>query len=311
MSRCRVAVAAALALALVGALAADASAADKKMVIAYSNIADSDVFCLKIKEQFAKNAAANPNVEVVFTDAMLDNMKQLDQVDNFIVQKVDGIVLVPVDFAGITPAVEKANEAGIPVVCLVIASEGGEYTYVGSPNLEAGKLQGDYMREHLPKNAKILYLQGTLGLNHTHQRWDGFKKACLDQRPDIQLLSAQSGNFERDQGMKIAEDWIQAFPQFDAIVSANDQMALGAIQALKVANRLKGVLITGVDGVDDAMEAVKTGDMSQTILYNAPDVAKTGFDVMVGLVGGKTYPKEVFVPFVSVTKDNVDKYMAK
>lgn len=298
-----------MALLAVALLAAGASRAGEKIVIAYSNIADSDVFCLKIKEQFAKFAAQNPNVEVVFTDAMLDNMKQIDQVDNFIVQKVDGIVLVPVDFAGITPAVEKANEAGVPVVCLVIASEGGDYTYVGSPNLEAGKLQGDYMREHLPKNAKILYLQGTLGLNHTHQRWDGFKTACLDQRPDIELLSAQSGNFERDQGMKITEDWIQSFPKFDAIVSANDQMALGAIQALTVANRLNGVLVTGVDGVEDAMENVKAGSMSQTILYNAPHVAKTGFEVMMGRIEGKSFPKEVFVPFVSVTKDNVDQYM--
>jgi inositol transport system substrate-binding protein len=283
--------------------------AGEKIVIAYSNIADSDVFCLKIKEQFAKFAAENPNVEVVFTDALLDNMKQIDQVDNFIVQKVDGIVLVPVDYAGITPAVEKANEAGIPVVCLVIASEGGDYTYVGSPNLEAGKLQGDFMRENLPKNAKILYLQGTLGLNHTHQRWEGFKAACLDQRSDIELLSAQSGNFERDQGMKITEDWIQSFPEFNAIVSANDQMALGAIQALTVANRLDGILVTGVDGVEDAMENVKAGTMSQTILYNAPHVARTGYDVMIGLIEGKTFPKEVFVPFVSVTKENVDQYI--
>lgn len=298
-----------MALLAVALLAAGASRAGEKIVIAYSNIADSDVFCLKIKEQFAKFASKNPNVEVVFTDAMLDNMKQIDQVDNFIVQKVDGIVLVPVDFAGITPAVEKANEAGIPVVCLVIASEGGDYTYVGSPNLEAGKLQGDYMREHLPKNAKILYLQGTLGLNHTHQRWDGFKTACLDQRPDIELLSAQSGNFERDQGMKITEDWIQSFPKFDAIISANDQMALGAIQALTVANRLNGVLVTGVDGVEDAMENVKAGSMSQTILYNAPHVAQTGFDIMMGRIEDKSFPKEVFVPFVSVTKDNVDQYM--
>ncbi|MCC8166453.1 MAG: sugar ABC transporter substrate-binding protein [Planctomycetes bacterium] len=285
--------------------------AAEKTVIAYSNIADSDVFCLKIKEQFAKFAAEVPNVEVLFTDALLDNMKQIDQVDNFIVQGVDGIVLVPVDFAGITPAVEKANDAGIPVVCLVIASEGGEYTYVGSPNLEAGKLQGDFMRENLPPNAKILYLQGTLGLNHTHQRWDGFKAACLDQRPDIELLSAQSGNFERDQGMKITEDWIQSFPHFDAIVSANDQMALGAIQALTVAGRLDGVLITGVDGVDDAMEHVKEGKMSQTILYNAPDVAKTGFDVIMKRIAGEELPQEVFVPFVSVTKENVDQYMNK
>ena len=283
--------------------------AGEKIVIAYSNIADSDVFCLKIKEQFAKFASQSPNVEVVFTDAMLDNMKQIDQVDNFIVQGVDGIVLVPVDYAGITPAVEKANDAGIPVVCLVIASEGGDYTYVGSPNLEAGKLQGDFMRENLPKNAKILYLQGTLGLNHTHQRWEGFKAACLDQRPDIELLSAQSGNFERDQGMKIAEDWIQSFPRFDAIISANDQMALGAIQARTVAGRRDGVVITGVDGVDDAMENVKAGKMSQTILYNAPHVAKTGFEVIMDRIAGKSLPQEVFVPFVSVTKENVDQYI--
>lgn len=299
---------AAALLVVAGQFSAASFAADKKITIGYSNIADSDVFCKKVRDFFGKIAEESNNVEVIFTDAMLDNMKQLDQVDNFIIQGVDGIVLVPVDSSGIVPGIEKANEAGIPVLCLVINAEGGDYTYVGSPSVEAGELQGKYMREHLPKNAKILYLEGTLGLSHAHERWEGFKAACLDQRPDIELLSAQSGNFERDQGMKITEDWIQTFPKFDAIISANDQMALGAVQALNISNRLDGVLITGIDGVDDALENVKNGVMSQTILYNGPEVAKAGFDTIVKIINGQKFPKINFVPFISITKDNVEQY---
>lgn len=296
-------------LVVAGAFPVASFAADKKITIGYSNIADSDVFCKKVRDYFGKIAQDSNKAEMIFTDAMLDNMKQLDQIDNFIIQDVDGIVLVPVDSAGIVPGIEKANAAGIPVLCLVINAEGGDYTYVGSPSVEAGELQGKYMREHLPQNAKILYLQGTLGLSHTRERWEGFKKGCLDQRPDIELLSAQSGNYERDQGMKIAEDWIQTFPEFDAIVSANDQMALGAVQALNIADRLDGIYITGIDGVDDALENVKNGVMSQTILYNGPEVAKAGFDTMTRIISGEKFPQINFVPFVSVTKDNVDQYL--
>ena len=109
--------------------------------------------------------------------------------------------------------------------------------------------------------------------------------------------------------MKVTEDWIQSFPKFDAIVAANDQMALGALQALKAAERDKGVLISGIDGVPDALKAIAAGEMAQSIFQNAPGQAKTAFEVVEMIKAGKPAPAEKLVPFESITKDNVKTYM--
>jgi inositol transport system substrate-binding protein len=288
---------------------AAAPAEAKKFVVGYSNLADTDVFTKFRKDEFDKYVKADPNVKVIYTDANGDINKQLDQIDNFIAQKVDAMVLVPVDYDGIVPGVKKANEAGIPVIALGIESNGGNYTFVGSQNLDAGRMQGEFMKENLPQNAKILYLQGTPGLSHSTERWNGFKEALLDQRSDVTVLANLSGNYERAKGMQITEDWIQTFPQFDAIIAANDQMALGAIQALKTANRLVGVLVSGVDGTPDANNAIKAGEMAQSVFQNAAGQAEKAYQTLQDIMKGQTPPKEALVPFESITKDNVDKYL--
>lgn len=284
-----------------------ASAADK-FVVGYTNIADSDVFPMSVKNSFLNAAKADSNLDIRFSDANLDVSKQLDQIDNFIAQKVNAIVIVPVDYQGIVPGVEKANQAGIPVISLNIQSAGGKYTFVGSKNYDAGHLQGEFMLKKLQKNAKVLYLQGTPGLYHSKERLQGFTDAFLAKRPDVKVLSNLSGNYSRAEGMKIAEDWVQKFPQFDAIVAANDQMALGALQALKTAGRQKGVMISGIDGTADAMNAIAAGEMSQTIFQNAKGQADAAFKVIEGIKKGQTPPREVIVSFESIDKENLPKY---
>jgi inositol transport system substrate-binding protein len=293
----------------VAALFAGAAFAADKFVVGYANMADTDVFVMARKNAFIEASKSDPSVEVNFSDANNDIGKQLDQIDNFIAQKVNAIVVVPVDYQGIVPGVEKANAAGIPVVALGIQSAGGKYTFVGSKNIDAGKMQAEYMKQHLPKNAQILYLEGTPGLYHSQERKKGFEDSL--GRPDVKILASLTGNYDRAEGMKVTEDWIQSFPKFDAIVAANDQMALGALEALKGANRLKGVMITGVDGVPDALKAIKAGEMSQTIFQNASGQAKAAFEVVEGIKKGDQPPAEKLVPFESITKDNVDQYMNK
>lgn len=281
----------------------------EKFLVGFSNLAVSDVFCKLRQDCFAALADKDNSLEVIYSDANVDINKQLDHVDNFIAQKVDAIILMPVDYAGIVPGIKKANEKGIPVICLGIESESGEYTFVGSKNYDAGVMQGEFMKENLPENAKVLYLEGTPGLYHSVERWEGFKAACLDQRTDLELLAKQNGNYERAKGMQIAEDWIQTFPEFDAIVAANDQMALGALEALKGANRLEGVLISGVDGTYDACMAIKNGEMAQSVFQNAPGQAEKCYETLKDILAGKSVPEFVDVPFESIVKDNVDQYL--
>jgi len=301
------------AVAAVGAgalsLVSNTSAAQKEFVVGYTNLQDTDVFTMRRKTEFDAAAKADPDVNIRFADANGDISKQLDQIDNFIAQQVDAIVVVPVDFHGIVSGVKKANKAGIPVIALGIESAGGEYTFVGSRNLDAGRLQGEFMADKLPKNAEILYLQGEPGLYHSTERLEGFTKA-LAGRTDVKLLGNLPGNYDRARGMKVTEDWIQRFPKFDAIIAANDQMALGALQALKTAGRT-GVMISGIDGTADALDAIQRGEMSQTIFQDAKGQAQAAFDVVEMIKKGETPPKQKLVPFESIDKSNVAQYLGK
>lgn len=294
-----------------GSAGTDGGKTGDKFVVGYCNGADSDVFMVARKDALiAKIKAEGANIDLQFADANQDSTKQLGDADTFIAKGVDLLVLVPNDAEAIVPAVESANAAGIPVVCLGIKAASGDYIYVGSENYDAGHMQGEYLAKTLPQNAKVLYLAGTAGMQHSTDRRQGFLDALKEgSRDDVEILADLDGNYEMAKAMQITEDWIQKFPQFDAIVAANDQMALGAVEALKGASRLEGVQVTGVDGLAEAYTAIQNNEMVQTILQDAPGQAEAAYQVMTKLINGETPDKEVLVPFQSVTKDNVADYI--
>lgn len=284
--------------------------ADGSYTIGYCNGADSDVFMVARKDAFIE-AIDGTGIDAQFADANQDSAKQLSDADTFIARKVDCLMLVPNDSKAIVPAVEVANSAGIPVICLGIKADSGDSIFVGSENYDAGHMQGEYMAANLPEGAKVLYLAGTSGMDHSTARRQGFLDALEEAgRSDIEILADLDGNYEMAKAMQITEDWIQKFPEFDAIVAANDQMALGAIGALKGANRLEGVAVSGVDGLEEAYQAIANGEMVQTILQDAPGQASMAYEVVQKLQNGEETESEYLVPFVSVTADNLSDYYA-
>ena len=285
--------------------------------IGYVNLADTDVFCMT-RESALTAELEGTGYAVSFSDGNNDNQKQIDQTNAFLAKGVDALILVPADSDAIAPAISAANSNGTPVICLGIKANSGDFTFVGSENYDSGHMQGEYMAENLPQGAKVLYLAGTAGLQHSADRRQGFKDALSEAgRDDITILADQDGDYVKDEAMRICDAWIQTYASggkadFDAVVCANDQMALGAVESLKGAGPLTNageILITGVDGSDDGLKAVKDGYMCQTVLQDAAGQAKATHEVLEKLKNGETPDKEVIVPFQSITKDNVDEYL--
>lgn len=294
-----------------------AAAVEGDFNIGYVNLADTDVFCMA-RETALTAELEGTNYNVSFSDGNNDNQKQIDQTNAFLAKGVNALILVPADSDAIAPAISAANENGTPVICLGIKANSGEFTFVGSENYDAGKLQGEYMAENLPENAKVLYLAGTAGLQHSAERRQGFLDAIEDAgRSDITILADQDGDYVKDEAMRIVDAWIQTYASngtagFDAVVCANDQMALGAVESLKGAGLLTEageILITGVDGSDDGLKAVSEGYMAQTVLQDAKGQAQAAHEVLDKLSSGETPDSEVIVPFQSITKENVSEYM--
>ncbi len=245
--------------------------------------------------------------EVEFLNANNDPNLQIDQLKAAIEEKPAAIVLLAVDGNALIPAVEKANEAGIPVIATNRDLNGGTFANVASDEAQAGRLQGEYMAKHLPQGAKVVYLMGESRQSGAIARWEGFKAACLDKRPDIQLLAKADANWSEAEGLKDMTLWLQIYPQIDAVVCGNDNMALGALHALKAAGK-SGVLISGVDAVDDALKAVAAGDMSQTVKQDADKTAEAIAGLLQKSLSGTAPTDDVKVPFTEITRDNISQF---
>lgn len=281
---------------------------NKKLTIGYTFHSAQDVFQNLLKNEFVAAAKAK-GIEVKVIDPLLDIERQAAAIETFITLGVDAIVCSPLDYEGAIPGVLSANGAGIPYVAINAEIGGnGDFVYVGSLNYEAGFIEGEYMAKVLPKNAKIVYLRGTEGMEHTVARRKGVQEALLDKRPDVKLLAEQTANFERSKGMRVMEDWIQSFPQIDGVLSANDQMALGAFEAFKGAG-IKGTLIAGIDGTTEAKQQVQKGNFAITVLQDAKGQATTALQATLDLIDGKKVEKRILVPFKPITKENIDQYM--
>ena len=297
---------AALALTVMALAGCGGSAGGGSGTVIYANYKDGDGFTDTLRDEF-KAQASSTGWQVEYLDGKNDGNFQIDQLNEALEKKPFAIVLLPADSASIVPTVQKANEMGIPIVCVNRFPDGGEYSKSYSDDLEAGRMQGEFMAARLPQGAKVVYLKGASGNAAAEGRWEGFKKYCLDKRSDVKLLAFADANWSTAEAMKDMSLWLDMFPQIDGVICGNDGMAMGAIAALKGAGRLSGVLISGVDATGDALAAIKTGEMAQTVKQDAAGQAKGVFSLVQQSMQGQK-PDNVLVPYTSITRENVSQF---
>lgn len=293
--------------------ATDEAAAGEAYLVGFANNSDTYNYCAKFRSYLKEETEAK-GIQIMVTDAAGDTNVQNGQIDDFIVQNVNVASAISNDSDGSVPALEAAKTAGIPYISFLVAVTGGDdydgYIYVGSPNTDAGRAQGEYLCGVLPENAKILYFTGEPVDQQYADRKQGLTDA-LKARSDIEIMDEYNVKNAKDQGMRTTEDCLMSYETIDAIVCQNDDAALGVVEALKSAGRLDGILVLGVDGSDDALAAIKSGEMAMTALQDARAQAQAGADIFEQIKNG-TNPadiEDVYVPFKIVTADNVDEYL--
>ncbi|MCK9812924.1 sugar ABC transporter substrate-binding protein [Pseudomonas sp. MAFF 302046] len=298
-------------LALSMMLASGAALADIKIGVSMSQF--DDTWLTYLRESMDQKAKSLPDgVKLQFEDARSDVVKQLSQVENFISQKVDAIVVNPVDTAATKKITEAAVKAGIPLVYVNRRPDDqnlpkGVVT-VASNDLEAGKMQMQYLAEKMGGKGDIVILLGDLANNSTTNRTKGVKDV-LTQYPGIKVDQEQTGIWSRDKGMTLVNDWLTQGRKFDAVVSNNDEMAIGASMALKQAGVEKGsVLIAGVDGTPDGLRAVKKGDLAVSVFQDAKGQADGSIDTAVKMIKHEPVESAVWVPYRLITPENVDQF---
>lgn len=236
---------------------------------------------------------------------------QLDQVNKMVDDKAAAIVLIAQNSDSIVPAVKRANEAGIPVIATNRGINGGVLTHVINNERQAGELQADYMAAHLPQNAKVVYIKGEMTISAAVDRYEGFKEALKAKRPDVEIIASNStGDWSEAQGIRELSLWLGMYPQIDGVAAANDNMALGAIKAMKAAGRFNdSVIVCGVDSIDDAMASIAAGEMKLTVKQDTDKIVETIMGLLQQIKQGQSPEKgDVLVPMIAITKDNLSQY---
>jgi inositol transport system substrate-binding protein len=266
----------------------------------------------------ADYAKTLPGVTVQIEDAKDDVSKQLSQVQNFIANGVDAIIVNPVDTSATAAVTRAAADAGIPLVYVNrepgdIEKLGPKAAFVGSNEAESGTLETKEICKLLGGKGNILVIEGQLSNQAAVQRTKDIHEVIAT--PDcrgIKIIAEQTGEWDRTKGQNLMTNWLSKGMQFDAVVSNNDEMAIGALQAMKSAGvDTKKAIVGGVDATQDALASMKAGDLKVTVFQDAAGQGKGAVDTALQLAKGEKVDKKVYIPFQLVTPANMDQFVKK
>ncbi len=251
-----------------GGSGGQSSAADSTYKIGFSISTLSNPFFVRMKEA-AEEYAKKINVSIEILDSHDQAEDQASNIDDFIVQGVDLIIINPVDSNAIGTSVIACNNAGIPVITITRASNLGEVVqHLDIDNKEAGRLNAQQIAKDLNGKGVIAILEGTPGATSATDRQQGFVETLTSVAPDIKVASSLTARYSREEAASVTDDILQANQNLDAIYAHNDEMALGAIRAIESASR-DGIKVYGIDATADAVLAVNQGKMMATVQQQA------------------------------------------
>lgn len=259
-------------------------------------------------EQGAKDAgtATGAEVTVLAPPAESDVPAQISQIEDAITQGVDGIALAPTDPAALAPVVQQALDAGIKVVFIDTKGENQGVTFIGTNNEVGAGLAGKYLCDNLQPGDKVAILQGIITQSTGQARADGAKKAVSDC--GLNLVAEVPAEWDRAKGQAAMEDILTQHPDLKGVFGSNDNMALGAAEAIKNAGLTGKIVVVGFDANPDAAAAIVAGDMNATIAQAPANMGKFGVETLLKLIAGETIEPVIDTGTELVDKSNATEY---
>lgn len=256
-------------------------------------------------------AEANlPNVELIITDGQNDSAKQVTDVESLMAQGIDVLMISPLTAQALTPIVSDVMAAGIPVVALDRSVNADVTSYITAQNEPIARKAGEFFAQQLGGKGNIVQIEGTAGASAAAERKSGFEE-IIAQHPDMKIIATQNADFLRENATKFMEDTLQRFGpgEIQGVYAHNDEMALGAIAAIEAAGRQDEILVTGLDGQNNAIQAVKDGKMFATFTF--PYVAPEGIQYAYSICAGEDVPANVILESATIDASNVDEWIGK
>jgi inositol transport system substrate-binding protein len=279
-------------------------------------MAFDDLFLTNLREAMAAKAK-DAGMNLQFQDAQTDIGKQLSQIQNFISQKVDAMVVNPVDSSATAQMTKLIQDAGIPLVYVNIPpieelKPGEPVVYVGSDEKISGKLEGEGIAKLLDGKGNVVIMMGAPASQASVMRTEGAEKVFA-QHPGIKIVGKQTANWQRNEAIDLMNNWLVAGTQIDAVCANNDEMAIGAIMALQQAGKdPKKIVIGGVDATRDALAEMEKGNLDVTVFQDAKGQGKAVVESIQKLLKKEKFESPyVYVPFEPVTQENYKEYLEK
>lgn len=259
-----------------------------------------------------EKGASESNVKLSVVDAQNDPSKQITDVENLIAQKPDLIIIDPSDSDSIVAAIEACNHANIPVVTMDRKANGGTVVaHLGFDAVESGKIAGEYIVKMMNgKDANIVEIQGIMGTNVAQDRSKGFNEV-ISKHSNLKKVATQSADFDRAKAMSVMENILQANKSIDAVYASNDEMALGALEAIKAAKRENEIVLIGCDAIDDSLSAIRDGSLDATIAEPPFYLGKNALLTAVKYLKGESIESEVILDSTLLTLENIDSVKTK
>jgi inositol transport system substrate-binding protein len=280
----------------------------KNYRIAYIARAQGDSFAAWLADAVVKESKKYPDTQVTVFDGQSKNELIASHIENAVTNKYDLILLQPLDSEAQVAPVKDAVKAGIKVVTVNNRVNDPSIPAVDADPIQQAEVNATLAIKQVPQNAKVVVLMGPAGNMHSDKRREGWKKHFFDQRKDVKIVGEQIANWNKDEGMRLMEDWSQSNSRIDAVISMNDNMAAGALEAVKGSGK-PFPLAYGVDGTAEACLKIKSGEMTSTSLQSAYALAELSVKMSHDLLTGKKVATPQFITAELITKDNVDKFI--
>ena len=282
----------------------------RKRIVIVTKALDSE-FWQTLKSGAEEAARQHPDIElsVLAPEREINIDQQVSILEDQILKKVSALAVVPGGIAEVTPALDKAKAAGIPV--LIVDNDTpwpDKLCYIGTDNRVGGKLAGDYLVKTLGGHGKVAIIRGVLGVVSHDDRVAGFRDA-LAQAPGIQLVTIQPANSERALGLTVMENLLTSNPDLNAVFATNDQMALGAMEGVAAQHLSGKVLVVGFDAGKEAVRAVKSGTISAVIAQYPANMGKEAVEAAIKAILREPVPKVIDTGTALVTKENADEFL--
>jgi ribose transport system substrate-binding protein len=287
----------------------DKGSSKKTFLIGMSQANLGEPWRVAMNDQIKAAADQHPELKVVFADAAQDNSKQIADVENFIQQKVDLLIISPNEAKPLTAVVKKAYDAGIPVIVLDRKVEGDSYTqWIGGDNKLIGKKAGEFVAKMLgDKGGNVVEIKGLEGATPQQERHDGFLEG-ISSNPNIKIIASQNADWLKDKAVTVMDSILQANKHIDVVYGHNDPSAEGAYISAKNANRVDEMKFIGIDGLptpDGGIKAVMEGRLAATYVY--PTGGKEAIDSAIKILEKhEQVEKTEILDTVEVTKDNAE-----